>query len=103
MYVPTVPKIRYKVGTQKGPHTFFGQFVYYVLSVQSVCCLVSVLSELLLPAMVDHKSVSGLQHLAVHPIVSLKELSVSILDYFNLRRTLDSAGKDSLMSNTCMF
>ena len=53
--------------------------------------------------MVDHKSVSGLQHLAVHPVVSLKELSVSILDYFNLRRTVDSADKDSLMSNTCMF
>ena len=29
MYVPTVPKIKYKVGTQKGPPTFFGQFVYY--------------------------------------------------------------------------
>ena len=33
MYVPTVPKIRYKVGTQKGAHTFFGQFVYYALNV----------------------------------------------------------------------
>ena len=26
MYMPTVPKIRHKVGTQKRAHTFFGYF-----------------------------------------------------------------------------
>ena len=33
MYVPNVPKIRHKVGTQKRTHMFFEYFVYYALNV----------------------------------------------------------------------
>ena len=31
MFVPQVPQMGYKWGTQKGPHTFFRRFGYYAL------------------------------------------------------------------------
>ena len=33
MFVPHVPQMWYKCGTQKGPHTFFRWFGYYALNV----------------------------------------------------------------------